>query len=532
MPYALIPVPYHLKKQPVFVSEKNTHLNTYRYHNKQRTQNRPRHIAIPTLDVGMAIILLVFIALLPISTPRIYATDEVQYYAYIRSVYFDHDLDFRNEYEHFAHLGMSHGDPSVYNALLRHRDDDPPVNPNTGKLRNLAPVGAALMWSPGFVLADVGVRIAQRVGVNVVADGYSKPYIWAVCFMTALYALLGLLLTYRLARRFTSMFAATLATITVWLASPLVFYSSIAMPWPHAVAFFLFAAFLTVWLDDWDSSKQAMGMGMADRLAQRPVYTWVLLGVLGGLMTMTREQLALMMVLLAVEGLIAYGQTWRSWPLGGSIPILLKRHALLGACFLLTLTPQLLKYQILNGRPFPSSVVSGKLKSSGGISPHFFDTLIDVHHGAFLWSPVLLLGIIGLVVLARRHWLLAALLGLGFVVQTYLNGSFGTTWHLSGAFGFRRLIECTPIFVIGLAALLEYLRVRMGHWPLIVGAAFLIYWNVGLIAQWTIVRPAMREGLIWNGMLSYQFVEVPMQVSSKLVDLLFHRCRIVENQTC
>jgi hypothetical protein len=498
-------------------------------------------------------ILLTFLVLLPLSTPRVYATDEVQYYAYIRSIYFDGDLDFRNEYEHFAEVGKQNNDPAVYNALLRHRPDDPPVNPRTGKLRNLAPIGASLMWSPGFVLADVGVRVARFFGADVAADGYSKPYIWSVCFMSALYSLLGLLLTYRLARRYAGNFAAALATITTWLASPLVFYTYIAMPWAHATAFFLFALFLTLWLGkEQPHPPQHTGQAQAAtplliaRRSQRSLGTWAMLGIIGGLMAITREQMALFMLLPAIEGVIAYGrilvdarrggdgdkQVWRKRSWLKEAIALFKGHMLFMCCLALALIPQLIKYQLLNGRPFPSTVVSGKLSSSGGISPHFFDTLFHPHHGAFFWSPVLLLGLLGLLWLARRDSLLALLLLLGFIVQTYLNGSFGTTWHLSGSFGFRRLIECTPIFAIGLAMLIGRLRQYTGIVPLLLAAFVLIYWNVGLIAQWTLIRTEMRKGLLWNGMLHYQFVEVPQRVVSLFNDLLFNRCRLYKNQTC
>jgi hypothetical protein len=205
-------------------------------------------------------------------------------------------------------------------------------------------------------------------------------------------------------------------------------------------------------------------------------------------------------------------------------------HILFLLCLALVLLPQFLTYQVLNGRPFPSTVVSGKLQGSGGVSPHFFDTLIHPEHGAFLWSPVLLIGLIGLAWLARRDWLLVVLLLLGFVAQTYINGSFGTTWHLSGSFGFRRLLACTPIFALGLAALIEQVRTRAGVLPVLAGAALLIYWNAGLIAQWAFVRPELRMGLIWDDMLYYQVVEVPTRVAGALGDLLFNRGRFLTNQ--
>jgi len=232
-------------------------------------------------------------------------------------------------------------------------------------------------------------------------------------------------------------------------------------------------------------------------------------------------------------------------------------QALFAAVFATTLVPQFVTYQILNGRPLPSATVGSKLI---WCSPHFIDTLIDYDprpsawcyfddpiaaklqpfaHGAFMWSPILLPALLGLALLARGSRrrglgapLLAGLLLLGFLAQTYINGAFGTTWHLARSFGFRRLIECTPIFVLGLAMFVAWLRPRVGRWPPLLIAIFLIYWNIGLIAQWTFVRPQLRDGLIWDGMLRSQFVEVPSKALGKLDDVIFHRCRLANNKTC
>jgi hypothetical protein len=527
---------------------------------------------------GQLLIVVLFLLLLPFSLPRIYATDEVQYYAYVRSIYFDYDLDFRNEYEHFAQLGEQQQppDPAVRNALL-HTDAQNP-NPTSGKLRNVAPVGSAIMWAPGFVLADIGVRVANAFGAQIAADGYSPPYISAVCFMSAFYTLGGLLLNYRMARRYAGSFAATVATITIWLASPLVMYTFILMPWSHATGFFLFALFLTIWLGPEDGQRAAAPrtgeLGTTDDRQpttdnrqpttdnRQRMARWALLGLIGGLMTMTREQLGLLLIIPAAEAVITYANFARArrWP---EARRLLLNHLLFAAIFVISLAPQLLAYQILNGRPLPSATVSGKLI---WCSPHFIDTLIDYNpqpsawcyfddpvaarmqpfrHGAFLWSPILFPALLGLALLARGRAhehaasrrtrgapLLAALLLLGFLAQTYINGAFGTTWHLTRSFGFRRLIECTPIFVLGLAMLLAWLRARVGRWPLLLCASLLIYWNIGLIAQWTFVRPQLRDGLIWDGMLRYQAIEVPRQVVGKLDDLMFHRCRLGNNKTC
>jgi hypothetical protein len=40
-------------------------------------------------------------------TTRIYASDEVQYFAYLRSLWFDRDVSFENEYQHFYDAGIA-----------------------------------------------------------------------------------------------------------------------------------------------------------------------------------------------------------------------------------------------------------------------------------------------------------------------------------------------------------------------------------------------------------------------------------------
>ena len=524
-------------------------------------------------DPGAVAIVALFVLLLPISLPRIYATDEVQYFAYLRSLYFDGDLDFRNEYEHFAQIGERQRppDPAVRNALLRSDAQNP--NPTTGKLRNVAPIGSALLWAPGFLLADAGVLLANALGAGIARDGFARPYIWAVCLMSALYALGGLLLSYRLARRFAGTFAAALATIAIWLATPLLMYTYILMPWSHPAGFFLFALFLTLWMGVHKSQggKEFLGqrrtgtkistdapatfassnLGSAKQKApsQGPWRRWALLGLVGGLMTITREQLGLLLLIPALDGLLHYVELIRrkEWQ---AVSGLLARHALFLALLALALAPQLLVYQALNGRPAPSATVGGKLV---WCSPHFVDTLVDFDprpsalcpiandisagfppfaHGAVLWSPILAPALLGLLALGRQSRRVAGLLLVGFLAQTYINGAFGTTWHLTRSFGFRRLIECTPIFVLGLAALVEWWGARGRRWLPLALAALLIYWNIGLIAQWTFVRPELRNGLVWPGMLRAQFVEVPGAVFGKLDALFLNRCRLANNQTC
>ena len=483
------------------------------------------------LGAGRAVLLAIFLALLPVSNPRVYAVDEVGYFVYLRSLRFDGDLNFENEYRELDRRNPRSG---IAAALLKEGPikDGGRRSDVTGLYGNVAPIGSALLWSPFYLLADGLVHLANALGAAIPADGYSWPYVSAVSYAAALYGFLGLLLCHRLALRFVPPFAATVATAAVWLASPLVFYMVVQMPWSHTAGLFAVSCFLTLW--------------HATR-GRRTTRQWLALGALGGLMFMVREQLVLFMLVPGIEALGEYARLLRTqraerraaWPL-------FLRHCLFLLAFAVAILPQLVTYQVLNGRPLPHSEVSGKFRDTW-YAPCFFHTLIDptpclnspgpgFSHGALLWSPVLALCLLGLPLLWRRDRLLLVALVVALVAQLYVNGSI-YTWHLSRSFGFRRLIECSPIFILGFALLVERAQHAWRARPFAVRAATLVLalalvaWNAGLAFNWTVAHPELRRGLIWPDLFAWQ-LDVPREATSKVGQLLFDRCKLFQNGGC
>ena len=49
----------------------------------------------------LAVLILLFLCSLPAVTARLYSSDEVEYFSYLRSLWFDHDVSFENEYQYF-----------------------------------------------------------------------------------------------------------------------------------------------------------------------------------------------------------------------------------------------------------------------------------------------------------------------------------------------------------------------------------------------------------------------------------------------
>src|SRR5215213_7795935 len=137
-------------------------------------------------DRGWLLLLILFLLGLPLVTTRIYASDEIKCFAYLHSLSFDGDLDFTNDYQHWVtYWERTDPEKAAQIATL--------LKPNaaTGLPINEAPIGTALYWAPAFGVAHVGVLAARALGARVATDGYSQPYISAVCYAAYLFGCAG-----------------------------------------------------------------------------------------------------------------------------------------------------------------------------------------------------------------------------------------------------------------------------------------------------------------------------------------------------
>ena len=118
--------------------------------------------------------------------------------------------------------------------------------------------------------------------------------------------------------------------------------------------------------------------------------------------------------------------------------------ALLGAL------PELASKWIVHGSPLRS----GRLTRFYWDAPRLWDTGFSTQHGLFLWTPLLLASVAGLALLARRAPRVGVPLLASFAAAYYVVACY-ELWHGSSSYGNRFFVPLTPVFVIGLAALLD-----------------------------------------------------------------------------
>jgi hypothetical protein len=101
------------------------------------------------------------------------------------------------------------------------------------------------------------------------------------------------------------------------------------------------------------------------------------------------------------------------------------------------------------GSPFATAMGPGFVST-----PKFlWEILFSNYRGLFLWSPIAVLGLLGLVIEPHHHWESRFILLSTIIAQILISASV-KTWSGGESFGLRRLTELYPALTIGVAMLL------------------------------------------------------------------------------
>jgi hypothetical protein len=429
-----------------------------------------------------------FVLANPLPPPAIFGEgaiirgDGLGYYAWLRSLLFDHDWSFDNEFDDFNATGSGVPPKDIRTAL--------------GLRTNQWSVGPAIVWAATVVPAHA---------VLAGATGYELPYQVMVGATTLVASIVGTWFFYGLCRQFARSERAALAAAFMTLGTTVLYYGSVDGSMAHGAATAALAGYVWYWLRTYGSSRPTR---------------WLLLGVLLGVVALMRWQLATYGLLPAGEALLTLRQM--GWRRTCGLWVLFTIGAVIG------FAPQMVAWRCVYGSWMTAPVTL----THHWLRPDFWAVLATTNRGFLYWTPIVGVACVGFGFARHRPQL--ALLALAFAAQVYALASIrGTYVDLGASFGYRYLTESYVALAPGLAILLERANETWFRRIVALGCG-LVYWNLLLIDQFChfILPPEAGGGPgqllagLWQ-LLHRRPVEVgAFAVVPVLLTLLAFRCAV------
>jgi hypothetical protein len=354
-------------------------------------------------------------------------------------------------------------------AYLRHWE-------GTQKIYTKYTSGVAIMEAPFFLIAH-----AMSKPLGFASDGYSRIYSYALMMAAIFYLVFGLgLLYFILIRHFTAI-ASLFAMGGLLFGTNLYYYSFFQPSMSHVYSFFLFSAL--IFLTD---------KIIHDFLRAKKYITWLLLGLVSGLIVLIRPTNAIIFLYPAYL-------LWKDWDYKSvPKPILFKYLSLAAAMFILVWIPQLIYWKTVTGQWFVWSY--GDENFRYWQEPKLIRVLIDPWNGWLLYSPLVIFAIVGLFMRNAYNENYNRVMRVILLIATYIFASWWA-WWFGGAFGHRSYVEYYAILAIPFAQFITVAFTK--KWSMVLFILFyflLIYYNLGLTYQymppWD--GPGWTYGSVWN----------------------------------
>ena len=384
--------------------------------------------------------------------------DGRSYFAFLPSLVLDRDVDLRNQFS----VLKPEGDTEYPFGIGRNGVAETPF-----------PISPALLWLPGYTAGLAIDRILGRLISEPQPLGYGIGSVLGAAVWSILLAGLGVDLTRRLVRDAVGPDEALPAAVMAWVATSALYYTVVSPLYSHAPAWF--AVSLMLW-STWQAAHQP------NRIAW-----WIASGFGAGLIVAVRLQdAALLTVPAAVLLMTFYRADWGIRMVG--VPLAWAGAAAAGYL------PEALTRYYIEGTLVPIGGVEAlKPLHLGEMTGILFST---GYRGWISWTPIVVPGLVGLVLLAKRAALPAArwfawsgLLGMAGILLLDAMHPYGA----GAAFGGRRYVSVTPLLTLGLAAFIGPTvgrRLRSAAWVLFPALAA---WNLCVLVSYELL--IVRHGI-------------------------------------
>jgi hypothetical protein len=325
-----------------------------------------------------------------------------------------------------------------------------------GRQVNVYPMGLAVIYAPGFLLAHLYALHSQYP-----ADGFSLPYQWSLVLTGIAFLFLGgLLLRKLLLLYFPDKLVAALCVLTL-LGTNYLFHAGYEGTMPHNFMFVLNCLILLLTIR-WHENfriKHAIALAFVLGLAtiSRPTeLLWLLVPIFWGIKD--------------ADTLLA------------KIKLLFKNWAqvfVFALVLIATGFPQVLYWKYTTGywRSYNHAEGFAFLK------PYTIDFLFSYKKGWLVYTPLMLFAIAGFIPLLKKRKEIGFTLLLFFVLNLYVLSSWDCWWY-AASFSQRPLVESYPMMAIPLGFLIVSFRERKTFLRFLLHGVLAICLALNLFQTW------------------------------------------------
>lgn len=339
--------------------------------------------------------------------------DQFGYYVYLPAVFIYKDINFE-----FVKK-IPENNPQIFW----------PTEVGNGKIVNKYPIGIALLLAPFFFLAHF---LSPLFGEP--QDGFSLLYRIAPYLSSLFYMLIAFTFQRRILLNYFSDKVTSIALIATALGTNYYYYTAHELLMAHSVGFCMFTLFIYQTLKWHDDYKPL-------RLLE--------LSVLIGLIAVIRPTniiIAIFFILFACQNKELLSKKLKAiWNQ--------KIYLLFGLLLILIIIfPQLYIWKIQTGKWLFYSYSNERFYWT---DPEIWKGLFSYTKGWFVYTPMMLLAIMGLYFVYRSYrdffWSTMVFL----IVNVYIVLSWWSWWY-GGGFGLRAFIESEALLIFSLAAFIEH----------------------------------------------------------------------------
>jgi hypothetical protein len=382
-------------------------------------------------------------------------SDGLGYYSYLPSYLIYHDLSMESLYSPTRLYDY----PSTSSGSDLHDGEGFIRYPATGRYLIKYPMGTAVLIFPFFLL---GHLLAPLVGST--PDGFSLVYQFAVGIASVFYMLAGLVLIFKILIRYFSSKVVAATLLSLFLGTNLLAYAAVEISLSHIYAFFLICLLLFL-VPRWYAAPTLMNT--------------FFLGIVSGLIPLVRNPNAVFLVFLPLYGITNWGSLKKRarflWQIKNKVFFLM-------VVTFLVFSPQFLIWKIATGQ-FLVSTYTFSFERFYFLSPQILKVLFHLHHGLFLWTPILLFSVFGF--WNMKGPLKAYLLPIAvcLLLHLYVVSSW-YLWYFAWSFGHRAFVDELGLFALPLACFFGGLQKTIIKRSVIIVSTFFIAFTFYLFIQY------------------------------------------------